>query len=157
MLLYLVRHGEAESKASDPTRPLTDRGRADVAEVAAFVRRLGIDVHQIRHSGKRRAEETAAIMSRSLKPSGGTVAMQGLNPMDDVEPMAESLRGLSSSLMLVGHCPFLERLAGLLLAGDSAHAMLHLQPGGIACLEREPVSRTWSAHWLLTPEVIRAR
>ncbi len=35
MELYLVQHGEAKSKAEDPQRPLTQRGREDVARVAA--------------------------------------------------------------------------------------------------------------------------
>ena len=34
MKLYLVQHGEAKSKAEDPQRPLTERGREDVARVA---------------------------------------------------------------------------------------------------------------------------
>jgi len=35
MKLYLVQHGEANSKAEDPQRPLAERGRGDVARVAA--------------------------------------------------------------------------------------------------------------------------
>ena len=59
MRLYLVQHGEAKSKTEDPQRPLTERGREDVARVAAFAASAGLQVGQIRHSGKRRAEETA--------------------------------------------------------------------------------------------------
>ena len=36
MKLYLVQHGEAKSKAEDPRRPLTERGKEEVARVAAF-------------------------------------------------------------------------------------------------------------------------
>ena len=58
MRLYLVQHGEAKSKAEDPSRPLTERGREDVARVAAFAAGAGLQVGQIRHCGKRRAGET---------------------------------------------------------------------------------------------------
>ena len=33
MKLYLVQHGDALTKESDPDRPLSDRGRADVTEM----------------------------------------------------------------------------------------------------------------------------
>ena len=56
MKLYLVQHGEAKSKAEDPQRPLTERGREDVARVATFATKAGSQVRQIRHSGKRRLE-----------------------------------------------------------------------------------------------------
>ena len=58
MKLYLVQHGEAKSKKEDPQRPLTERGGEDVAQVVAFAAGAGVQVSQIRHSGKRRAEET---------------------------------------------------------------------------------------------------
>jgi phosphohistidine phosphatase SixA len=35
MKLYLFQHGEANSKAGDPQRPLTERGREGVMRVAA--------------------------------------------------------------------------------------------------------------------------
>jgi phosphohistidine phosphatase len=35
MKLYLVQHGQAKSKAEDPQRPLTERGREGVMRVAA--------------------------------------------------------------------------------------------------------------------------
>ena len=91
MKIYLVQHGEAESKSVDPARPLTARGRADVERVAAFAARLGVAVHQIRHSGKTRAGQTAECLGRALNPPGGVVAVPGLDPKDDVRPVAEAL------------------------------------------------------------------
>jgi phosphohistidine phosphatase SixA len=37
--LYLVQHGDAKSEAEDPERPLTERGRSDVARLAALLAR----------------------------------------------------------------------------------------------------------------------
>jgi phosphohistidine phosphatase len=119
MKLYLVQHGEAVSKAKDPERPLTPQGRQDVARVAAFARRAGVEIHQVWHSGKRRAEETAGILAQQLEPVGGMVAREGLGPNDHVEPVAELMKRETRSLMLVGHLPFMERLAGLLVGGDA--------------------------------------
>ena len=60
MELLLVQHGEAKTEAEDPVRPLTERGADAVRSMAVWAARAGVKVDQIRHSGKRRAEQTAA-------------------------------------------------------------------------------------------------
>jgi phosphohistidine phosphatase len=155
MRLYLVQHGEARPKEEDPARPLTDQGRGDVARVADVARRAGVEVAQIRHSGKLRAEETAAILGEHLAPAGGVVSMPGLAPRDDVGRVAELLNRETRPLMLVGHQPFMGRLAGLLLAGDPERAVVNFQMGGIVCLEREASTRQWAVCWAVTPDLIR--
>ncbi len=154
MKLYLVQHGEAQPKSRDSERPLTEQGLGDVARVAAFARRGGVEVHQIRHSGKRRAEETAAVFARHLEPVDGMLALPGLAPMDDVRPVAELLSRETRSLMFVGHRPFMDRLVGLLVAGDTSNTVVHFQKGCIVCLERDPKSWTWAVRWAVTPELV---
>ena len=44
MKLYLVQHGEAKSKVEDPQRPLTERGKEDVARVTALAAGTGCQV-----------------------------------------------------------------------------------------------------------------
>jgi phosphohistidine phosphatase len=152
--LYLVRHGEAVDGAADPERPLTAQGRDDVARVGALLRQAGAEVHQIRHSGKRRAEETAALLAEALRPAGGVAALPGLAPKDDVRAVAELLKRETRPLMLVGHQPFLERLAGLLVTGEPDHTVVRLQKAGVVCLEWDPPSRTWAVLWAVTPELV---
>jgi phosphohistidine phosphatase len=152
MKLYLVQHGEAKSKAEDPQRPLTERGREDVERVAAFAAGAGLQVGQIRHSGKRRAEETASILAGYLSPTNGVVAIPGLAPRDDVHPIAEALQGEMQPVMFVGHLPFLDRLAGLLVTGDAERSIVRFQMGGIVCLVRE--DENWAVGWMVTPELM---
>jgi phosphohistidine phosphatase len=154
MKLYLVQHGDAKSKAQDPERPLTEQGCQDVARVAGFARRAGIQVAQIRHSGKRRAQETAAILAEYLAPADGVVALPGLAPKDDTSRVAELLNRETRPLMLVGHRPFMNRLVGLLLAGDRDRKLMRFQKGGIVCLERDPKTWTWVVCWMVTPDLI---
>lgn len=154
MKLYLVQHGDAMPKEKDLERPLSEQGRADVASVAQFARQAGVEVYQIRHSGKRRAAETAAILAEHLKPSGGVTSLAGLAPRDDVRLVAELLSRETRPLMFVGHRPFLDRLAGLLVAGDAQRAVITFRKGGIVCLEREASTRTWSIQWAITPDLI---
>ncbi len=154
MKIYLVRHGEAEPKSVDPTRPLTERGRQEAQRMAAYMGRLGLEVHQIRHSGKTRAEQTATIFGERLSPPGGIVAVSGLAPNDDVRPVAAELMRHSQAVMLVGHLPFLARLAGLLLSGDPNRPVVQFCEVAVVCLARQ--GDRWLVEWLLTPELAGA-
>lgn len=156
MNVYLVRHAEAEKKTVDPNRGLTRRGRRDTQRVAALAAKLGLEVQQIRHSGKTRAEQTATILGEALSSSGGVAAVSGLAPMDDVRPVADELSRVSQPVMLVGHLPFMERLAGQLLVGDANRPIVRFRTAAIACLvrggEQEREIR-WQVAWMLTPEM----
>lgn len=151
MEVYLAQHGDAVPKSVDRTRPLSGQGRKEVEGVGAFAARLGLAVGQIRHSGKTRAQETAAILGEALSPAGGVVAVPGLAPLDDVQPVADALGDESEPVMLVGHLPFLARLAGLLLTADAGDQVVRFRMGGIVCLARE--EDRWQVAWILTPEM----
>jgi phosphohistidine phosphatase len=151
MQLFLVQHGEAQPKSVDPNRPLTERGRQETERAAALAAQWGIRVHQIRHSGKTRAEQTASVLDEALSPSGGVVAAPGLAPKDDVEPVAVALAREPEPVMIVGHLPFLARLAGLLLAGDPNQPVVRFRNAAIVCLTRE--DDRWHVAWILTPEM----
>ena len=152
MELYLVQHGEAKSEDEDPERSLTEQGMADVERVAVSVARIGLQVCQIRHSGKRRAEQTALILDQHLSPSEGTVALSGLAPRDDVEPIANVLKKETRPVMLVGHLPFLDRLTSLLVTGKTKRSIVQFRYGGIVCLRGE--GEDWAVAWIITPECI---
>jgi phosphohistidine phosphatase len=152
MKLYLARHGEAKSKTEDPQRSLTDRGREGVARVAAYSRGSGVSVVQIRHSGKRRAEETAIILGEHLAPVEGVISVPGLAPNDDIHPMVETLNNLTRPVMLVSHLPFLGRLASQLVTGKPNTSVVQFQMGGVVALVRE--NGDWAISWVISPEQI---
>lgn len=153
MKLYLMQHGEAMTKEENPERPLTDSGKGDVEGVAAFIARARIQIDQIRHSGKRRAEDTANIVARHLHAQEIVVAVGGMNPNDEVEPVAEELHRKEQSVMLVGHLPFLSRLASYLLTGNAEQTLIQFHMGGIVCLERE--EKNWNIRWMVIPGLVR--
>lgn len=153
MEVYLARHGDAQSELLDPRRPLSARGRDEVERVAALLARAGVQVGQIRHSGKLRAEETAAILGQHLRPPGGVVAAQGLSPNDDVVAVAEALEDENESVMLVGHLPFMERLASLLLVGNPWQPSVELGTAAVLCLVGQP--GRCALRWLVSPYLAR--
>jgi phosphohistidine phosphatase len=150
--LYLVQHGEAKPEAEDPERPLTDQGVETVRRMASWAAQVGLRVDQIGHSGKRRAEQTAALLAERLSPAKGVIVVEGLKPNDDVRPVAEALQAEHGPVMLVGHLPFLSRLASLLVAGNPEGGVIRFQQGGIVCLVQE--EGKWIVNWVMPPELL---
>ncbi len=153
MELFLVRHGQAKTEAEDPARPLTESGADAVRSVAAWAVRAGVKVDQIRHSGKRRAGQTAGIIADRLTPAQGVIAVSGLGPNDDVGTIAEAIQGEQQSPMLVGHLPFLSSLTGLLVTGDPSTSVVAFRNAGIVCLTDQ--EGTWSIKWVMTPDLAK--
>ena len=153
MRLYLAQHGPAAAKEVDPDRPLTEDGAAAVGRVASFLQRRNPNVEALEHSGKTRARETAEILSAAF---GGVepAPRAGLAPNDDVEPVSDELARRDGDLLLVGHLPFLSRLAALLLTADAQPAPVTFVPGGVVCLERSGDPASWSIAWAVTPDLL---
>ncbi len=151
MTLYLVQHGQARSKEEDPDRPLTREGLAATEAVARLFARLAPAGAEVWHSGKTRAEQTAAAFTQALGTAWQARAHQGLDPMDPVEPVAQELQSRGEALMIVGHLPHLSRLASHLLCGDPEAGTVGFRNSAVVCLTREEGS--WQVSWLLTPEL----
>lgn len=152
MTIYLVQHGKCHSKAQDPEKGLSEQGFDDVRRIAQVASSYGIAVDEILHSGKKRAIQTAEIMAEALGPPEGVRAVSGINPLDDVTSYAETL-DLSSQSMIVGHLPFLEKLAAYLVTGQQQDPIFQLQNGGILCLGHYDGSQQVVVKWALMPYV----
>ena len=152
MKVLLVQHGEAKSKDEDPARPLSEEGFRKTEKVAAWIGSHSFSVAEIKHSGRKRAEETAMIFARHLSPVKGVFAVEGLNPNDDVLSFAESMSEQEESVMIVGHLPFLNKLAGLLLAGDPERNVISFINSGVVCLKKDKYQ--WSIAWIIVPELL---
>jgi phosphohistidine phosphatase len=154
MFLYLVQHGEAKKEEEDPARGLTDRGMQDVRTVSAYVMKMKLRVSQIFHSGKTRAMQTAQLFSDYLKPEKGVSEIDNLAPMDDPEVWAKRIAAMGEDIMIVGHLPYMAKLAGLLLCGDKERMFVDFKMGGIVCLKGFDDGR-WVVEWMIVPEILR--
>lgn len=152
MMLYLVQHGEAKQKTEDPERSLTDDGANAAERVAARLAAAAVEVNEIRHSGKRRAEQTAAIFARHLAPARGVAVASGLDPKDEIGPLADELRDYHGALMIVGHLPFLSRLAGFLMTGDAQREVIRFRNAGVVCLADD--GGAWHLEWAVVPMLV---
>jgi phosphohistidine phosphatase len=153
MFLYLVQHAEAKREAEDPERDLTEKGRLDIESVAHHLKRLKVQVRQIFHSGKTRAQSTANVLARHFKPPAGVSEAPGLAPLDDPEIWADRLAKMDEDLLLVGHLPHLGRLATMLMSGDKEKSIINFQMGGAVRLRRMEAGQ-WAVDWMIVPEII---
>lgn len=152
MRVYLVQHGEAVAKDVDSERPLSDGGRSDVQRVAELLTGAGLGVARIAHSGKLRAEQTANLLALTL--GGGTPqAESGLGPNDPTAPVADALAAEEQDVMLVGHLPFMAKLATRLATGEEEPPVVAFAPGSVVCLERAHQGR-FAIAWMIRPELI---
>lgn len=153
MKLYLVQHGVAVPKENDPERPLSEVGVEETIRVAHYAATIGLLIDRIWHSGKLRSLGTAEILAAAINPNVIMEEVTGLNPKDPVKPIAKRIKSEKCNLMLVAHLPLLEKLVGLLCAGDENLAPLKFTNSGIVCLEQQ--NNHWQIEWSLPPGIIK--
>jgi phosphohistidine phosphatase len=165
MLLHLLRHAHAVSLEEDPVRPLSTRGRGEVARLARF---LGASGHfrpaQVWHSPLARSRQTADdLVSRLLLADAIRIEIPDLLPEDDPRVLAERLhlhpkdRG---DILLVGHEPHLSALASLLVRGKARPDLFILKKCALLTLElgggthKKSGHSRWRVRWQIAPELL---
>ena len=152
MSLYLVQHGKSMPKSVDPDQGISEGGGAETRRIAEVAGGYGVKISQIKHSGKTRARKTAEIFASALNPAGVTEEVSGLKPMDDVAAFASALKP-DDDIMLVGHLPFMERMAAYLITGSTDRPVFKFQNSGIVCLNKNPDTGSWVIVWTLMPKI----
>jgi phosphohistidine phosphatase len=136
MKLYLLRHGEAESRAhNDPGRELTTRGRKEVTQVARLFAAHNIQLERCYASPYVRAAQTAALFlseaGQNLAPETTPVLMPEVRAnivMDFLEGVREQ------HVLLVSHNPLVSELHALLIDGDISNMHI-LGTSELICIE----------------------
>lgn len=156
MLLYLIRHAQAEDGEDDFARPLSAKGRRQVRQMAAFLRRAGLfEAKEIRFSPLLRARDTARLFARELKGGIRVIETAALKPFADPAVAARRLRREQKPVAVVGHEPHLSSLATLLLGGERDEPRVVLKKCAVLALER--TGRHWAARWLVSPAELMRR
>jgi len=153
MKLYLVQHGIPKPESEDPQKPLSEIGKMEVEKVAQALKKAGIKVAQIFHSGKLRAKQTAEIIGDYLNPSEGILEAEGLKPLDPSEIWANKLSDFKDSVMLVGHLPHLQKLCSMLIVRDAEKPVIKFRQGGVVALERDDKGN-WIISWIVYPDFL---
>ena len=153
MKLYLVQHAKAASKEADPQRSLTEEGRRDIRKVAEFIKPLNLSVDYLWHSGKTRAQQTAEILADVVEVKKEMTAHEGLSPNDNVSTLRDEIISDRQDIMIVGHLPFMSKLASLLLTGSESSNTVAFKNGGIVCLDYSDDNQ-WQLDWMIVPALL---
>jgi phosphohistidine phosphatase len=151
--LFLVQHAKAASKDVDPERPLTEAGKRDIQEVSGFIKRLNLSVDCLWHSGKQRAEQTAEALGKVIEVRKETIARDGLSPNDNVTAIRNEIISGRQDIMIVGHQPFVSKLASLLLTGSELSGTVAFKQGSIVCLNCYQENQ-WQLDWMIIPDLL---
>ena len=151
--LFLVRHGKAMSESQDSSRPLSSQGIKELEKMAKYISAQNIQIDEILHSNKLRARQTAEILSKHIGPAKGLREAGGLSPMDDPQPWMDELTVSKDKLMLVGHLPFMSRLASLLLTRRMNSPCIVFYPGTVAAFRNS--GGDWAVEWVMPPSFTR--
>ena len=162
MNLYIIRHTIAVDEGtsdyeSDSERPLTDKGRKKMRQIAKGLHNLGVEFDLILSSPYVRARETAEILADVFKMKKKIVFSDNLIPMGNPELLITEINEKYSvdSMALVGHEPHLSTLVGL-LAAENAKIDVTLKKGGVCYLSADDLHHEHRAtlEWLLTPGIL---
>lgn len=151
MRLYLVQHAAATSKEQNNTRPLTAQGREDITRTSGFLSLFERPKpHRVIHSNRLRSQQTAHMLAEAW-------SCQHIEENNDMSPQSDpyiwvkNLLEIHEDMVLVGHLPHLQRLAGILLCEDDTQDIIQFKHAGLSCLERS--NHKWSLCWQIHPQL----
>ncbi len=163
MRIYLLRHGEALSRAdpaisSDAARPLVDEGIKRTKQSAEGLKKLDIELDAAFTSPWLRAQQTAKIACDVLEIGERLYEMDELAGDRSVEEVMNALvkKQALKNVMLVGHNPLLSDLAAYLLC-HSTSMQLDLKKSGVCAVEveRVPPKVPGTLLWMMTSKQLR--
>ena len=141
MRLFLLRHANAKNGTPDETRVLDGEGFDQIENLCGHLNRASFDsLAQIWHSPYARAVQTAECFAKLMGFEVPLITCNNLRPYEDPSEAARSVAALSSfggDLMIVGHNPHIESIAGLLLGASGRAVRLRFGKSALACLQLE--------------------
>jgi phosphohistidine phosphatase len=164
MKIHVLRHGISVNRndldvENDAERPLTPKGKRQLRQVAAAMKKMGLRFDLVLSSPYLRARQTAEIVADSLKLKKQLKFLDALAPDGSLKNLIGQLnesKPAPENVLLVGHEPYLSCLISLLTTGGMDLAM-DFKKGGLCKLEIEKLShgRCATLVWLLTPRQMK--
>jgi phosphohistidine phosphatase len=147
-MIYLMRHADAVSDEVDVARPLSPRGRAQVAKVCELLKPMDFAPVEVWHSPLVRSRETAALLVAGLGLEAPLLLKPGIEPEDDPRRAAALLGDEQRTIAIVSHEPFLGILSSIMVHGPQIAAVYFPFPKA-AVMALNPVGSGWKSKWLV--------
>jgi phosphohistidine phosphatase len=145
-MIFLIRHADAISDEENPVRPLSPKGRDQVARLCGILGKTPFAPAEFWHSPLARSRETAGLLAKGLNLASPLVLKAGIEPEDDPGTLAATLGNEKRDIAVVSHEPLLGILASLMVHGPS-HAGVYFPfpKAGVLALSRE--GKRWRSEW----------
>jgi phosphohistidine phosphatase len=144
-VIWLLRHGDAESGSDDAARRLTGEGERQAEEAGRALAALGIRLDACLTSPKVRAMDTALLACRHLGVEPEAADELAGGPFDPEEVATGAASGGRGDLLLVGHEPDISDAIA-----RTTGARVKVKKGGVAALSEGVL------HALLRPDELGA-
>jgi len=162
MILLLVRHAQAGERdpaewPDDRSRPITARGRKIQARVARALGEMGLTPDAIVTSPWTRAAETADVLARELDLTAPPIVSEALAAEPDPARLDADIgeRGEHGVEAAVGHSPWVEEWAGILLTGTPDGLPIDFPKSGVLVLALDRVApRAATLRAFLRPKLL---
>ncbi len=158
MQVLLLRHGIAEDGHAglpDGERALTTEGRKKLRQVMQTAAKAGVQPGLILSSPLKRAVQSAEIAAKILNYTGEISQTKSLTPGSSVEQVWQEIRTLreENSLLLAGHNPLFEHLAGYLLGHPNLK--MEFKKGALLRVDMDSFGANPRGvlRWCLTPKL----
>ena len=142
MLLLLNRHANAGDRdpaqwPDDRDRPLTDKGRKVQSDVSRWLRKRDLAPTLVLTSPWTRAAQTAAILAEVARVAHPPVPCEPLADTPDLIRLQDFVgdQPEGAIVALVGHSPWMEELASILLGGSAASLSMDFPKSGLMGIE----------------------
>jgi phosphohistidine phosphatase len=156
MKLYFLRHAHAEPGADDAARPLSEKGKAQCAQLGHFCKQAAIVFDAAYSSPLLRARQTTDLVlditnPKHTFPVQETDALLNGVCLDEFHDWLDTLPG-AKHLLLVGHNPSLTDWVRH-LTGITDPDRFSLPKGGLACLKTED-RRAAALKFFISPKIL---
>ena len=142
MILLLNRHANAGERdpaqwPDDRDRPLTDKGRKVQDEVSRWLRKRDLAPTLVLTSPWTRAAQTAAILVEVTRVAQPPVPCDPLADDPDLARLQDHVgeQPGNAIVAMVGHSPWMEELAAILLGGSESSVRMDFPKSGVMGIE----------------------
>jgi phosphohistidine phosphatase len=121
--------------------------------MAAALNRRGVSACCVYSSYKKRAKQTAAIISEKLEILGDPEVTDLLDPARPLDPLVTEIEHWYDDTVLVSHMPFIGELVSQLVSQQTREQLVKFTPGTVVCLERGDGGQ-WIIGWVLRADLL---
>jgi|SRR5690348_565376 len=165
MLLLLIRHAHAGDRdpqqwPDDRDRPLTDKGRKTQRRVSRMLGEMELVPTYVLTSPWLRAAQTAQVLVDELKLPRPATPTENLARTPDLSRLADDIGepGNNAIVALVGHSPWMEELASVLLTGSGTGIRIDYPKSGVMGIDLErPAPGAGELQFFLRPGMSKKR